>query len=110
MELNNKTDYKRLNMDKLNFSDETISYEDAVHSIPLKDRVVIIEDKNIARLLALYEHIKDVGELTKIVNRHLEVAIDEIEEDNRRQRNIMAMAKLDRDNPYRKETDFDAES
>ena len=65
----------------------------------LKDKVVIIDEKNIERLLALYEHIKDVGELTQIVNRHLEVAIDEIEEDNRRQRNIMAMAKLDRNCP-----------
>lgn len=76
----------------------------------LKDKVVIIDEKNISRLLALYEHIKDVGELTKIVNRHLEVAIDEIEEDNRRQRNAMVMAKLDRECPYRKETDFDGES
>lgn len=76
----------------------------------LKDKVVIIDDRNISRLLALYEHIKDVGELTKIVNRHLEVAIDEIEEDNRRQRNAIAMAKLDRECPYRKETDFDCES
>ena len=76
----------------------------------LKDKVVIIDEKNISRLLALYEHIQDVGELTQIVNRHLEVAIDEIEEDNRRQRNIMAMAKLDRNCPYRKETDFDGES
>ena len=75
----------------------------------LKDKVVIIDDRNISRLLALYEHIKDVEELSKIVNRHLEVAIDEIEEDNRRQRNAMAMAKLDRECPYRKETDFDGE-
>ena len=76
----------------------------------LKDKVVIIDDRNISRLLALYEYIKDVGELTKIVNRHLEVAIDEIEEDNRRQRNAMVMTKLDRECPYRKETDFDGES
>ena len=76
----------------------------------IKDKVVIIDDRNISRLLALYEHIKDAGELTKIVNRHLEVAIDEIEEDNRRQRNAMAMAKLDRECPYRKETNFDGES
>ena len=76
----------------------------------LKDKVVIIDDRNISRLLALYGHIKDVGELSKIVNRHLEVAIDEIEEDNRRQRNIMVMAKLDRECPCRKETDFDGES
>lgn len=76
----------------------------------LKDRVAIIEEKNICRLLNLYGEIRDVDELSKIINRHLEVAIDEIEEDNRRQRNIMVMAKLDRECPYRKETDFDGES
>ena len=76
----------------------------------LKDRVVIIEEKNICRLLSLYGEIKDVDELSKIINKHLEVAIDEIEEDNRRQRNTMVMAKLDRECPYRKETDFDGES
>lgn len=75
----------------------------------LKDRVVIIEEKNISRLLNLYGEIKDVDELSKIINRHLEVVIDEIEEDNRRQRNVMAMAKIDRKCPYRKETDFDGE-
>lgn len=73
----------------------------------LKDKVVIIDEKNISRLLNLYEDIKDVDELSKIVNRHLEVAIDEIEEDCRRQRNEMAMAKLERTYPYGKETDFD---
>ena len=73
----------------------------------LKDRVVIIEEKNMSRLLNLYGEIKDVDELSKIINRHLEVAIDEIEEDNRRQKNVMDMAKIDRDCPYRKETDFD---
>lgn len=76
----------------------------------LKDKVVIIEEKNICRLLSLYGEIKDVDELSKIINKHLEVAIDEIEEDNRRQRNTMVMAKLDRECPYRKETDFDGES
>lgn len=76
----------------------------------LKDTVAIIEEKNMSRLLNLYGEIKDVDELSKIINRHLEVAIDEIEEDNRRHRNTMAMAKLDRKCPYRKETDFDGES
>lgn len=47
----------------------------------LKDRVVIIEEKNIERLLNLYGEIKDVEELSKIINRHLEVVLDEIEED-----------------------------
>ena len=51
----------------------------------LKDRVVILDEKNIGRLLNLYGEIKDIDELSKIVNRHLEVAIDEIEEDSRRQ-------------------------
>lgn len=52
----------------------------------LKDRVVIIEEKNMCRLLKLYGEIRDVDELSKIINKHLEVAIDEIEEDNRRKR------------------------
>ena len=75
----------------------------------LKDKVVVLDEKNISRLLNLYGEIKDIDELSKIVNRHLEVAIDEIEEDSRRQRIAMAIAKLDRECPYRKETDFDGE-
>ena len=75
----------------------------------LKDRVVVITEKNISRLLNLYEEIKDTDELSKIVNNHLSVVIDEIEEDCRRQRNEMVMAKLERKYPYRKETDFDGE-
>lgn len=75
----------------------------------LKDKVVVLDEKNISRLLNLYGEIKDIDELSKIVNRHLEVAIDEIEEDSRRQKNAMAIAKLDRECPYRKETDFDGE-
>ena len=75
----------------------------------LKDKVVVLDEKIISRLLNLYGEIKDIDELSKIVNRHLEVAIDEIEEDSRRQRNAMAIAKLDRECPYRKETDFDGE-
>ena len=72
----------------------------------LKDKVVVLDEKNISRLLNLYGEIKDIDELSKIVNRHLEVAIDEIEEDSRRQKNAMAIAKLDRECPYRKETDI----
>ena len=75
----------------------------------LKDKVVVLDEKNISRLSNLYGEIKDIDELSKIVNRHLEVAIDEIEEDSRRQKNAMAIAKLDRECPYRKETDFDGE-
>ena len=75
----------------------------------LKDKVVVLDEKNISRLLNLYGEIKDIDELSKSVNRHLEVAIDEIEDDSRRQKNAMAIAKLDRECPYRKETDFDGE-
>lgn len=57
----------------------------------LKDRVVILDEKNIGRLLNLYGEIKDIDELSKIVNRHMEVAIDEIEEDCKWQRNAMAI-------------------
>lgn len=52
----------------------------------LKDRVAIIEEKNMCRLLNLYGKIKDIDELSTIINNHLEVAIDEIEEDGRRQK------------------------
>ena len=48
----------------------------------LKDRVVILDEKNASRLLRVYGDIKDVDELSKIVNRHMSVVIDEIEEDN----------------------------
>lgn len=75
----------------------------------LKDKVVILDEKNISRLLNLYGEIKDIDELSKIVNRHLEVAIDEIEEDSIRQRNAMAITKLNMKYPYRKETDFDTD-
>ena len=50
----------------------------------LKDRVIILDEKNASRLLSLYGDIKDVGELSKIVNGHMSVVIDEIEEDNLR--------------------------
>lgn len=76
----------------------------------LKDKVVILDEKNISRLISLYGGIKDIDELSKIVNNHLSVVIDEIEEDCSRQKNAMAIAKLDRKCPYRKETDFDGES
>ena len=49
----------------------------------LKDKVVIIDDKNISRLLNLYGEIKDAYELSKIVNSHLSVVFDEIEEDEK---------------------------
>lgn len=49
----------------------------------LKDKVVIIDDQNISRLSKLYCEIEDVDKLSKIVNNHLSVAIDEIEEDEK---------------------------
>lgn len=73
----------------------------------LKDKVVIIDDKNIDRLLNLYGGIKDVDELSKIINRHLEVAIDEIEEGCRRQRKEKIMIQLDKECPNRSEKDFE---
>ena len=50
----------------------------------LKDRVVIINEKNMNKLVKLYDGIKDADELSKIVNNHLNVVFDEIEEDNLR--------------------------
>ena len=50
----------------------------------LKDRVIILDEKNASRLVRLYGDIKDVDELSKIVNGHMSVVIDEIEEDNLR--------------------------
>ena len=47
----------------------------------LKNRVVIIDEKNFSRLTKLYDGIKDIDELSRVVNNHLSVAIDEIEED-----------------------------
>ena len=48
----------------------------------LKDRVIILDEKNASRLLNLYGDIKGVDELSKIVNGHMSVVTDEIEEDN----------------------------
>ena len=50
----------------------------------LKDRVVILDEMNASRLVRLYGDIKDVDELSKIVNCHMSVVMDEIEEDNTR--------------------------
>ena len=55
---NAMSEYHRLDLNKLNYSDENISYEEAVNTIPLKDKVVIIKEKNIRRLLDLYGEIK----------------------------------------------------
>lgn len=46
----------------------------------LNERVAIITEENISRLSHLYGEI-DIDGLSKIVNNHLKVAIDEVEED-----------------------------
>lgn len=46
----------------------------------LSERVAVISEENIHRLLRLYRKM-DIDDLSRIVNNHLEVAIDEIEED-----------------------------
>lgn len=74
----------------------------------LNERVAIITEENISRLSRLYGEIY-IDDLSRIVNNHLKVAIDEIEEDSRRQKNAMVIAKIDRKYPYRKEIDFDGE-
>ncbi|NDO51839.1 hypothetical protein FMM75_21475 [Lachnospiraceae bacterium MD335] len=47
----------------------------------LNERVAIITEENISRLSYLYGEI-DIDDLSRIVNSHLKVAIDEIEEDS----------------------------
>lgn len=47
----------------------------------LNERVAIITEENISRLSYLYGKI-DIDDLSRIVNNHLKVAIDEIEEDS----------------------------
>ncbi|MCM1049642.1 MAG: hypothetical protein NC433_14595 [Clostridiales bacterium] len=46
----------------------------------LNERVAIISEENINRLSRLYGEI-NIDDLSRIVNNHLKVAIDEIEED-----------------------------
>lgn len=46
----------------------------------LNERVAIITEENISRLSRLYGEI-DIDDLSRIVNNHLKVAIDEIEKD-----------------------------
>lgn len=46
----------------------------------LNERVAIITEENISKLSRLYGKI-DIDDLSRIVNNHLKVAIDEIEED-----------------------------
>lgn len=51
----------------------------------LNERVAIITEEIISRLSRLYGEI-DIDDLSRIVNNHLKVAIDEIEEDNLKQK------------------------
>lgn len=53
--------------------------------VKLSERVVIITEENISRLLSLYGKM-DIDELSRIVNNHLKVVIDEIEEDSSKQK------------------------
>lgn len=46
----------------------------------LNERVAIITEENISRLSYVYGEI-DIDDLSRIVNNHIKVAIDEIEED-----------------------------
>ena len=46
----------------------------------LNERVAIITEENMGRLARLYGEI-DIDDLSRIVNNHLEAAMDEIEED-----------------------------
>ena len=48
--------------------------------VQLKDRVTIISEENFSRLSSLYGEL-DIEDLQRIVNKHITVAIDEIEED-----------------------------
>lgn len=47
----------------------------------LNERVAIITEENINRLSRLYGKI-NIYDLSRIVNNHLKIAIDEIEKDN----------------------------
>lgn len=49
----------------------------------LNERVAIITEENISKLSRLYGEI-DIDDLSRIVNNHLKVAIDEIEEDSKK--------------------------
>lgn len=49
--------------------------------VKLNERVAIIAEENISKLSRLYGEI-DIDDLSRIVNNHLKVAIDEIEEDS----------------------------
>lgn len=57
----------------------------------LNEQVAIITEKNISRLSKLYGEI-DIDGLSRILNNHLEVAIDEIEEDSLKKPTLIVLA------------------
>lgn len=48
----------------------------------LRDRVVVINEDNMKRLSRLYGEM-DLNDLERVVNKHLSICINEIEEDQR---------------------------
>ena len=69
----------------------------------LKDRVTIISEENFSRLSSLYGEL-DIEDLQHIVNKHIAVAIDEIEEDIA----VAKRFKVYNDKfPYGRENDFE---
>lgn len=49
----------------------------------LNEQIAIITEENISKLSRLYGKI-DIDDLSRIVNNHIKVAIDEIEEDSKK--------------------------
>lgn len=70
------------------------------------DALVFISADNQNRLEKIYGKLHP-DELKIVVNKHLSVAIDEIEREGSIQRNEMAMLKLNRECPNRGEHDFE---
>lgn len=70
------------------------------------DAMVFVSADNVNRLEKIYGKLRP-DELKVVVNKHLSVAIDEIEREGSIQRNEMAMLKLDRECPNRGEHDFE---
>lgn len=67
----------------------------------LKDRVAVIDEELFERLKKLYGQI-DIADLDRIINKHIRVAIEEIEEDVANIRN-----EFDTKHPDRSEMDFE---
>ena len=69
----------------------------------LKDRVAVIDEELFERLKKLYGQI-DIADLDRIVNKHIRVAVEEIEEDVA---NIRNFKEFDSKYPDRSEMDFE---